>query len=260
MTITRRREVRWIKHYNNRQKILLVGEGDFSFSSCLASAFGSATNMVATCLHSKDVQSTKHWTSIPHLKLLEREGCMVLHEVDVHNMNHHPTLYYMKFDVIIFNFPHAGHYDSLCERDDELIGMHKALIEGFFKSARKMLNENGEVHVTNKDDFPYDRWKLKKLARKSGLILKEKVEFKKQDFPGYHNKRGGDINGNKTFPLNECFTFKFSLPEKSAEIYDCVSDNQVKKLTAAFRRVHLNNYHCFSNWHHDGWGGLDGWD
>ncbi|KAK3184582.1 hypothetical protein Dsin_031868 [Dipteronia sinensis] len=120
-TRTRRKKVKWIKHYNNRQKILLVGEGDFSFSSCLANAFGSATNMVATCFHSEDVQITKHLTCIPHLKLLERKGCTVLSEVDVHDMNHHPTLYYMKFDVIIFNFPHAGHYDHLCERDDELI-------------------------------------------------------------------------------------------------------------------------------------------
>ena len=126
--------------------------------------------------------------------------------------------------------------------------MHKDLLEGFFKSARKMLiNENGEVHVTHRDDFPYNRWKLKKLARKSGLILKEKVEFKKQDFPGYHNKRGGEINGNKTFPLNECYTFKFSLPEKSAEIYDCVPDIQIMKLAAVFQGVHLNNYHCSSN-------------
>ncbi|KAK1567138.1 hypothetical protein Q3G72_008533 [Acer saccharum] len=194
--MTKKKKVRWIKHYNNSQKILLVGEGDFSFSSCLASAFGSATNMVATSLHSEDVQITKHWTSIAHFELLERKGCMVLYEVDVHDMNHHPTLYDMKFDVIIFNFPHAGHYDYLCEKDDEPIEMHKDLLEGFFKSARKMLNENGEVHVTHRDDFPYNGWKLEKLARKSGLILNEKVEFKKKDFPGYHNKRGSEINCN----------------------------------------------------------------
>lgn len=46
-------EEKWIKHYSSRQKILLVGEGDFSFSACLATAFGSATNMVATSLDSK---------------------------------------------------------------------------------------------------------------------------------------------------------------------------------------------------------------
>jgi len=42
-----------IQHYSSSQKILLVGEGNFSFSACLAKAFGSARNMVATCLHSK---------------------------------------------------------------------------------------------------------------------------------------------------------------------------------------------------------------
>lgn len=42
-----------IQHYSSCQKILLVGEGDFSFSACLARAFRSATNMVATSLHSE---------------------------------------------------------------------------------------------------------------------------------------------------------------------------------------------------------------
>ena len=41
-------EVRWIKHYSSEYKILLVGEGDFSFSASLAVAFVSATNITAT--------------------------------------------------------------------------------------------------------------------------------------------------------------------------------------------------------------------
>jgi hypothetical protein len=36
-----------IMYYPSSQKILLVREGDFSFSLCLARAFGSAANMVA---------------------------------------------------------------------------------------------------------------------------------------------------------------------------------------------------------------------
>lgn len=63
----------------------------------------------------------KHWSSRAHLEELERLGCLVLHEVDVYNMNMHPTLKHMKFDVIIFNFPHAGHFDWLRERDNDLI-------------------------------------------------------------------------------------------------------------------------------------------
>lgn len=44
---------RWIKHYSSAHRILLVGEGDFSFSTCLAKAFGWATNMVATSMDSQ---------------------------------------------------------------------------------------------------------------------------------------------------------------------------------------------------------------
>ncbi|XP_012849416.1 PREDICTED: uncharacterized protein At4g26485-like [Erythranthe guttata] len=45
-----------MKHYNysSSHRILLVGEGDFSFSACLAVAFGSASNMIATSLDSQD--------------------------------------------------------------------------------------------------------------------------------------------------------------------------------------------------------------
>lgn len=40
-------------HYSSSQKILLVGEGDFSFAACLGKEFGSAVNMVATSLDSE---------------------------------------------------------------------------------------------------------------------------------------------------------------------------------------------------------------
>lgn len=49
----RRKKPKWKGHYNSEHKILLVGEGNFSFSACLATAFGSAKNMVATSLDSK---------------------------------------------------------------------------------------------------------------------------------------------------------------------------------------------------------------
>lgn len=56
-------EEKWRKHYSSKQRILLVGEGDFSFSLCLATHFGSARNMVATSLDSQG-------TSIGFLLLL----------------------------------------------------------------------------------------------------------------------------------------------------------------------------------------------
>lgn len=41
---------KWVTHYCSDHQILLVGEGDFSFSLCLAKSFGSASNMVASSL------------------------------------------------------------------------------------------------------------------------------------------------------------------------------------------------------------------
>jgi hypothetical protein len=46
---------KWIEHYSSSHKILLVGEGDFSFSACLAKEFGTAANMIATSFDSKGI-------------------------------------------------------------------------------------------------------------------------------------------------------------------------------------------------------------
>ncbi|EXC15613.1 hypothetical protein L484_006877 [Morus notabilis] len=206
-----KRRKRCRKHYRRSQKILLVGEGNFSFSASLARAFRMAVNMVATSLDSKDTLLTKYGRSCEqHLQELKKKGWLVLHEVDVNDMNQHPTLKYMKFDVIVFNFPHAGHF-GLQETQTMLKEMHKDLLRAFFRSARELLEKGGEVHVAHRDDSPYNKWKIEELARENDLVLKEKVVFKKEDYPGYENKRGSETRANGTFPLKECFTFKFCL-------------------------------------------------
>ncbi|KAD4179041.1 hypothetical protein E3N88_27632 [Mikania micrantha] len=188
----------WIDCYNSSQKILLVGEGDFSFSACLARAFRTAENIVATSYIKKELLVRDHWTCIPHLLELERLGCLLLYEIDVYKMHTHHILKNMKFDIIIYNFPHAGHFVHLRERDPVLIDlvifhtlyvswvthmMHKELVETYFKNARKMLTSVGEVHLRHRDDPPYDRWNVVLLAAKAGLALKEKVGFNQSDYP-----------------------------------------------------------------------------
>ena len=44
--------VKWLNHYSSSQRILIVGDGDLSFSRALATAFGSGENLVATSLES----------------------------------------------------------------------------------------------------------------------------------------------------------------------------------------------------------------
>ncbi|KAK3007288.1 hypothetical protein RJ639_015747 [Escallonia herrerae] len=50
------REEKLESHYSSSHRILLVGEGDFSFSSSLAMSFASASNIVATSLDSYETK------------------------------------------------------------------------------------------------------------------------------------------------------------------------------------------------------------
>ncbi|XP_026389412.1 uncharacterized protein At4g26485-like [Papaver somniferum] len=205
---------RWITHYSSSHKILLVGEGDFSFSACLARGFGSASNMVATSLDSEDTLCTRLPSSQLHIKDLQSLGCLVLHNVDVNFMassSFYPLLACMKFNRIVYNFPHAGHF-IMRETHDSVIQRHKDLLSGFFKSSSKMLKEDGEVHVAHRDGHPYNRWEIEELANEAGLILIEKLDFRSSQYVGYSNKRGGSVRSNDSFPLGNCpKSFKFSL-------------------------------------------------
>ncbi|CAK7323946.1 unnamed protein product [Dovyalis caffra] len=200
-------EEKWIKHYSSSQKILLVGEGDFSFAACLGQNFGSAVNMVATSLDSKVSLVAKYSRAAENLKKLKDFGCTILHEVDAHTMSCHPLLHWQLFDRIVFNFPHAGFHFR--EHDSLQIELHRNLVKGFLRNARYMLAENGEAHVTHKTAHPFDRWEIEKLAEDVGLYLIEKSPFFSWDYLGYSNKRGDGIRADDSFPVGACSTFKF---------------------------------------------------
>ncbi|MED6172729.1 hypothetical protein PIB30_052697 [Stylosanthes scabra] len=203
-------EEKKIKHYSSWQQILLVGEGDFSFALCLANAFGSASNIVATSLDSKESLAWKYYGASTNLDELEKLGCTLVHEVTCHGMNYHPVLENKLFDRIVFNFPHAGFPAK--ESDLRHIMRHKEVVKGFLKSAREMLKEDGEVHVTHKTAYPYCEWEIVELAKEVELSLVEEVPFELYGYPGYINKRGDGSRCNQSFPVGQCSTYKFSKP------------------------------------------------
>ncbi|KAK1415469.1 hypothetical protein QVD17_31251 [Tagetes erecta] len=179
-------ETKWAKHYSSDHEILLVGEGDFSFSVSLANVFGSASNIVATSFDSK---------------------------VDAMTMKHHPDLRNRKFDRIVYNFPHAGFCGD--ERNLRVINKHRNLVGGFFENSSHMLRPRGEVHVSHKTTGPFVTWNIEDLASRSSLALVECVGFNISDYPGYQNKRGDGSRSNEPFHLGKCSTFKFILSKKS---------------------------------------------
>ncbi|XP_054819069.1 uncharacterized protein At4g26485 [Prosopis cineraria] len=201
-------EEKTIKHYSCKHKILLVGEGDFSFSLCLAKAFGSASNMVATSLDSKGELIMNYYSrDLDNLLELEKLGCTILHNVDAHTMNKHPSLGDQLFDRIVFNFPHAGFLYR--EHDSVQIELHRQVVRGFMKSSREMVSEGGEIHVTHKTSHSFCAWKIEEIAVEVGLCLTKEVPFYKWDYQGYSNKKGSGSNCNDTFPVGQCSTFIF---------------------------------------------------
>ncbi|VVA26999.1 PREDICTED: At4g26485 [Prunus dulcis] len=203
--------IEYSKAYSSYQKILLVGEGDFSFAACLARAFGSAANIVATSLDSREFLMVNYSKAMSNLKELEDRGCTILHCVDCKTMNLHPRLYNKRFDRIIFNFPHSGYSNGLSSSEYSIFQIlsHQNLVGAYFKSAREMLTETGEVHVTHKTTYPFSEWNIVTLALEAGLFLVDVESFSLWNYPGYQNKRGAGIC-DQTFPVGKSSIFKFS--------------------------------------------------
>ncbi|XP_031405807.1 uncharacterized protein LOC116214556 [Punica granatum] len=204
----RAREEKKIMHYSSNHNILLVGEGDFSFATCLAQAFGSAPNIVATSLDSRVSLERKYSRASINLKELEDRGCTVLHGVDAHTMSTHPSLILKSFDRIVYNFPHAGFFYK--EDDLQQIRIHKELVKGFLKSASSMLSYNGQVHITHKTNYPFSAWDIVGLAEEVGLYLLDEDNFKPWMYPGYVNKRGDGHRSDESFLVGLCSTYKFT--------------------------------------------------
>ncbi|KAL2475963.1 Uncharacterized protein Adt_36699 [Abeliophyllum distichum] len=205
-------EGKWIKHYNSYHRILLVGEGDFSFSASLAVAFGSAFFMIATSLDSQDFLKKNYKHAMSNIEKLRSRGCTVMHEIDATKIANHHSLGGKTFDRVIFNFPFAGFFKEL-SREVQL-RKHKRLVSLFLKNAKEMISENGEIHISHKTNNFHIEWNLESVASSHRLKLIEAVEFNHYDYLGYNTKYG--FGGNKNFNCYPSKTYKFGLKKSSS--------------------------------------------
>ncbi|KAJ7963556.1 DUF2431 domain protein [Quillaja saponaria] len=103
-------EIRWMQLYCSSRSILLVGAGDFSFSACLAVAFGSASNMVVTSLDSRDFLFRNYSNAMSNVRELRSRRCTIIHSVDATELANHSSLHGCQFERIISTFHTLGFF------------------------------------------------------------------------------------------------------------------------------------------------------
>ena len=155
-----------------KESCLVVGDGDFSFSWSFARMYFKANlsvkQLVCTSYDSNSDVLRKYGSVAEDcVKRLTDRNVRVAHDIDGTNLEG-SGVSSMRFDHIIFNFPHSG-----AQRVHE----NRVLLRDFFASASRALKPAGKIHVTIKICPPYNGWNIEENAKRSGLLLTDVVPF-----------------------------------------------------------------------------------
>lgn len=100
--------------FNSTDRILLIGEGNFSFTRALVShppaplEFLPAQNVTASAYDTEEECYSKYPDAEEIVKSLRMKGADILFGVDATKLEKCTTLKGRKWDKIVWNFPHAG--------------------------------------------------------------------------------------------------------------------------------------------------------
>ena len=183
-------------------KILLIGEGDFSFAASLATHHG-CKNLIATSYDSAATLQLKHpITCAENIAAIASASPtnQILYSVDGTKLGL-PSVpggaelrkLVGTFESVWFNFPHVGGKSTDVNRQ---VRANQALVVGFLEGALRMVRAGGAVVVSLFEGMPYELWGIRNLARHVGLTVERSATFEWERFPGYSHKRTfGDVDG-----------------------------------------------------------------
>ncbi|KAI9721438.1 MAG: hypothetical protein M1812_002200 [Candelaria pacifica] len=178
--------------FNVEDRILLVGEGDFSFSHSLISRHG-CTSVLGTCYDSEMELFRKYPQAKENINYLLQEGQKVLYDTDAKRLDKKEIKKIAQFNKVVFNFPHVG---GLTKDVNRQVRHNQELLVGFFMAALPLLAPGGAIIVTIFDGEPYTLWNIKDLARHVGLKVGRSFRFQSSAYPGYkHSRTLGNIDG-----------------------------------------------------------------
>lgn len=190
--------------------ILLVGEGNFSFSASLSDVSSRETCITATCYESEEV-ITQQALARGNVQHLRENGAQVYFQVDCTKLKDFFGTAKSRFDQIVFNFPHCGKKTG--------VRKNRELLEKFFRSCAEVLTDDGEVHVSlcrgqggTPADHPirewHNSWQINAMAARSGFILSNVKPFNPDLYTEY--KCTGYRSQEKPFHVEDALVHIFT--------------------------------------------------
>lgn len=224
--------------FSPEDAILLVGEGDLSFSASLVEHH-YCENITATVLEaSEDDLKTKYPHVGENIAKIEAEGSKVVYGVDARKMgpftNKKGKDAVGTMDRIIFNFPHVGGKSTDVNRQ---VRYNQELLVDFFKRALLSLAPRGTIIVTLFEGEPYTLWNIRDLGRHSGLQVERSFRFQASAYPGYHHARTLGVVKNKQGDVGGGWKGE----DRAARSYVFVRKDEVPKPVSRKRRRSLGN-------------------
>uniref|UniRef100_A0A1A8PJW2 Ferredoxin-fold anticodon binding domain containing 1 n=2 Tax=Nothobranchius TaxID=28779 RepID=A0A1A8PJW2_9TELE len=191
------------------RSILLVGEGNFSFSSSVCQ-LEAESSITATCLQHQEEALRQEGAAI-NIQTIQDSGGCVLFGVDCTKLGECVSLQGRVFDRVVFNFPHCGRKSG--------VKKNRELLKSFFLSCVQVLAEDGEVHVSlcnGQGGTPADKpkrewhnsWQVAAMAAEAHLILSAVCPFENENYPSY--KCTGYRSQDKGFHVEKALLHIFS--------------------------------------------------
>lgn len=213
--------------FKSGMKVLMVGDGDFSFSVAVARIVNtkpeSQQRVIATSYEAEDTLRKCYPDFDEMVEELKSRGVTIAYQIDATNIE--STLLAKikekklpKFDRIIWNFPctavgkgQDGQNDAMEENKD--------LVRNFVRNAKHHLTPTGELHLCHKTKPPFNQWKLEDVVLDACssshdnlhlhcLSYHGRVVLDRATLPPYTPRKALD---KKSFPCHDACIYIFGM-------------------------------------------------